>query len=164
MTICKEIFYYNTLPVVFNGFIDQPDCSDGVISLICREKHPANPEKNRVPAYSFDICKNGEKIGGISLRVGYTEGLYYGGNIGYGVDKAQRGNGYAARACKLLATIAQAHSITKLLITNEHSNTASMRVCEKLGAHLLRTVPLPKWHDLYQKGQRFVNIYEWSIN
>ena len=107
--------------------------------------------------------KNGETIGKTNLRVGYTEGLYYGGNIGYMVDQAQRGNGYAVRACRLLARVARAHGMTKLLITNRHDNAASMRVCEKLGARLLRVAPTPAWHDLYQKGDRFGNIYEWRI-
>ena len=163
MDIQQEIAYYNALPVTFDGFVDLPELSDGVISLVCRETQAAIPEKKWVPGYSFDICKGGEKIGDINLRIGYTEGLYYGGQIGYGVDEAHRGNGYAVRACRLLATVAKAHGMTKLLITNNHSNIASMRVCEKLGARLLHTVPLPEWHDLYQKGQRFSNIYEWSV-
>ena len=42
-----------------------------------------------------------------------------------------------------------------LLITTNHTNTASQRVCEKLGARLLRTARLPQWHDLYKEGRRF---------
>jgi len=164
MTIPQEIARYNAMPVIFDGFIEFPELTDGVISLACSAQQLAVPEKNWVPAYVFDIHKNGEKIGGISLRIGYNEILYYGGNIGYGIDEAHRGNGYALRACRLLTSVARAHGMTTLLITNEHSNTASMRVCEKLGARLLRTAPTPEWHDLYQKGQRFGNIYEWSMN
>jgi len=160
MTIQDEIAYYNALPVVFDGFVDLPELSDGVITLVCSAKKPADPAKNWVPAYSFDICKAGEKIGEINLRVGYSERLYYGGNIGYMIHEAQRGNGYAVRACKLLTAVAKAHGMTTLLITND---AASMRVCEKLGARLLRTAPTPEWHDLYQKGDRFLNIYDWSI-
>jgi len=164
MTIPEEIAHFNALSVVFNGFIILPEQSDGVISLICQEIHSANSEKNWVPVYLFDILKNGEKVGGINLRIGYNEMLYYGGNIGYRVDEAHRGNGYAVRACRLLVAAAKAHSMTKLFITNEYRNAASMRVCEKLGARLLRTAPVPEWHDLYKKGDRFLNIYEWNIN
>jgi len=56
----------------------------------------------------------------------------------------------------------KAHGMKKVLITNNHINTASMRVCEKLGAKLLRVAELPEWHDLYQQGQRFGNIFECS--
>ena len=161
--IAKEIAYHNALPCVFDNFIDLPELSDGVISFVCSVKSPANPEHKWVPAYIFDICKDGEKIGDVGLRIGYTEGLYYGGQIGYNVDGTHQGNGYAVRACRLLVPIAKAHAMIKLLITNDHKNIASMRVCEKLGAKLVRTAPLPDWHELYKDGQRFVNIYEWDI-
>jgi hypothetical protein len=38
-----------------------------------------------------------------------------------------------------------------------------MRTCEKIGARLIDVIKLPSWTSLYQEGQRFVNIYEWSI-
>ena len=158
-----EIKYYNSLPVIFNGFIDIPELSDGEIYLICTAKREGTPEKKWVPSYDFDICKNGEKIGNINLRIGYTAGLYYGGQIGYNIDEKHRGNGYAGKACKLIVPVAKAHGMTKLLITNNITNTASRRVCEKLGLKFISKVRLPRWHDLYKGGQRFSNIYEWSI-
>ena len=161
--INNEIAYYNSLPFEFNGHIEVPLLSDGEIFLICTDKHDAIPEKSYVPMYNFAICKGGEKIGEINLRIGYTDGLYYGGQIGYAINEAHRGNNYAAKACKLVANVAKAHGMVKLLITNNHTNTASMRVCEKLGAKFIRLVRLPEWTLLYQEGQRYENIYEWSI-
>jgi len=165
----KEIAYYKTLPVIFDDFIDLPELSDGVIRLVCTAKNPAIPEKKYVPAYDFAICKGGEKVGEINLRIGYAgfgpdeSSLYYGGQIGYNVDEKYRGNGYAGRACRLLSPVAKAHGMTKLLITNNYINTASRRVCEKLGARFLRVARLPEWTDLYKDGQRFSNIFEWSV-
>jgi len=159
-----EIAYYNALPCVFNGFINPPSLYDGEILLLCTEKTPAYPEKNLVPSYSFSICKNGKQVGSASLRIGYTEGLYYAGQIGYKVDEAHRGKGYAVRACRLIVPVARAHAMTKLLITNDVENPASRRVCEKLGCRLLRTVRLPEWSYLYQEGQRFTNIFEWNTS
>ena len=165
----KEIAYYNSLPFEFNGFVNIPTLSNGDISFICIEKSPANPEKNWVPAYTFAICKNNEKIGEAGLRIGYGGGpkndnLYYGGQVGYNVNEEHRGNGYAVEACKLLLPIAKAHKMTKLLITNNYTNTPSRRVCEKLGTrHVGKMVRLPEWSDLYKEGQRFINIYEWDI-
>jgi len=163
----KEIAYYNSLPVEFNDFIDVPTLSNGEIFLICTEKY-TNPEKKHVPSYKFAICKNGEQIGFCDLRIGYGGGekgdnLYYGGNIGYTIYEKFRGNGYAVEACKLLVPIAHAHKMTKLLITNNVENTASRRVCEKLGAKLLRPARLPEYNDLYKEGQRFSNTFEWSV-
>ena len=163
LAIQREIAFYNSLPVIFEDFIDPPALLDGVIQLFCIEKQPANPEKGWVPAYVFAICKNAEEIGDISLQVGYTEELYYSGQIGYNIKKDHRGNGYAGRACRLLIEVARAHGLNRLLITNNVGNIASARVCEKLGARFLRQAPLPDWHELYMKGQRAVNIYEWRI-
>ncbi len=159
----KEIAYYNALPFYFNGFIELPDLADGEIRLVCVNKVDADPEKNWVPVYKFAICIGSERIGGIDLRIGYTESLYYGGQIGYNVNEPRRGNGYAGRACRLLAPVAKAHGMTKLLITNNYTNTASRRVCEKLGARFVRLVRIPEWHDLYKAGQRYENIFEWDV-
>ncbi len=158
-----EIEYYNALPCVFKDFFPLPDLSDGVLHLVCTAKKPAIPEKKWVPSYDFAVCKGSEKIGGISLRIGYTDGLYYGGQIGYNIDEKHRGNGYAPRACRLLLPVVKAHCMEKLIITNEYKNAASMRVCEKLGARFMRVARLPEWHDLYKEGKRFVNIFEWNV-
>lgn len=161
--IKKEIAYYNSLPCAFDGFVPLCEMTDGVISLVCIAKKPAVPEKKFVPAYHFAVVKGGEKIGDINLRIGYTDGLYYGGQIGYGIDEAHRGHGYAAAACRLLAPVARAHGMQKLLITNVPENTASRRVCEKLGARLVRMARIPEWHDMYKEGKRYVNIFEWCV-
>jgi RimJ/RimL family protein N-acetyltransferase len=161
--IRKEIEYYNRLPCYFENFIEVPNLSNREIYLVCIEKQPGNTEKKWVPGYEFAICKGGQKVGRINLRIGYVDSLYYGGQIGYDIDEEYRGNGYAGQACRLLLPVAKAHKMEKLLITNNVDNTSSKRVCEKLGARLVRVAPLPEWHDLYARGQRFSNIYEWNV-
>jgi len=150
------------LPYEFAGFIDSY-LSNGEIHLECTKQSPADPVKKYVPAYHFDIKKADEKVGEINLRIGYTEGLYYGGNIGYGIEETYRGNGYAVEACKLVSSIAKGHGMRILFITNDALNTASRRVCEKLGAQFIEKVALPEWTDLYKEGQRFSNIFAWEI-
>jgi RimJ/RimL family protein N-acetyltransferase len=162
----KEIAYYNALPCTFDGFIEVPELYDGAIRLFCYNKSPANPEKKYVPGYRFAICKDGEQIGQINLRIGYTDGLYYGGQIGYDIDEGHRGNGYAGRACRLITGVAKAHDMKILLITNDYDNNASRRVCEKLGARLLRVVYIPEWHEIYKVKNRpnpQLNVYEWGV-
>lgn len=161
--IQKEIAYYDALPCRFFDFIELPALTGGEIYLVCTGKSPADPERKYVPAYHFAICRGGEKIGNIGLRIGYTEGLYYGGQIGYNVDEACRGRGYAAEACRLILPVARAHGMEKLLITNEQTNIASRRVCEKLGARFVRLARLPEQSELYQKGLRYVNIFEVEV-
>jgi len=148
---------------VFENFMDLPELTDGVVRLVCTKKVLAIPERKRVPVYFFDVLKDGERVGEVSLRIGYVESLYYGGQIAYGTDEAHRGNGYAVQACRLLEPVAKFHGMTKLLITNEENNAASRRVCEKLGTRFVCKAELPTWHDLYQEGQRHVNIYEWDL-
>ena len=161
--VLKEVDFYNVRPCNFEDFITVPPLADGELFLVCTGKCPAIPEKKYVPAYIFTVCLGGEKIGEVGLRIGYSHGLYYCGQIGYSIDEAHRGKGYAARACRLIAPVAKAHGMDTLLITNDVNNTASKRVCEKLGARLVRHVRLPEWTTLYAEGQRFVNVYEWSI-
>ncbi len=161
--VLREIEYYNSLPCTFDGFIDVPTLSDGEIYLVCTKKTPAIPEKKYVPVYDFIICKEGERIGFLNLRVGYTAGLYFGGQIGYGVDERYRGHSYATKACQLVAPVAKAHNMTHLLITNERDNIPSKRACEKLSARFLRVARLPEWSELYQEGQRYLNIFEWKV-
>lgn len=159
----KEIKNYISLPVVFNDFIEVPELTNGEITLLCKEKRPAIPEKKYVPDYFFEILKDNKKIGNINLRVGYTESLYYGGNIGYGIDEPYRCKGYAVEACKLIIPVIKAHGMKKLNISSEKDNISSKRVCEKLGAKLLRVATVPEWHEIYADGQRYENIFEWSV-
>ena len=159
----KEMKYYNALPFEFDDFIEVPELSDGVIHLVCTEKVPGDDVRKRIPEYKFTICKGSEKIGCIRLRIGYIDILYFSGQVGYDIDERYRGNGYAGRACQLLIPVAKAHGMEKLLITNDQTNNASKRVCEKLGAIFIRTARLPQWHDRYKDGYRFHNIFEWSV-
>ena len=162
--IANEIEYYNRLPFHFEDFISVPTLSNGEIFLVCTEKTPAIPEKNWVPSYTFAICKDGEKVGRINLRLGYNESLYYSGQVGYETDEVYRGKGYAGQACRLLLPVAKAHKMKKLLLTTNITNTASKKVCEKIGARLVREARLPKWHDLYAGGQRYINLFEFSVD
>ena len=132
------------------------------LSLKCVEFYPGDAKKNRVPEYRFNITEknSGTVFGEISLRLGFTEALYYSGHIGYSVGEQYRNVGVATAACGIILGLARAHGFKKLLITNDHANKASRRVCEKVGARLVRIAELPKWHDLYIKGQRYECIYE----
>jgi len=164
MEIRAEILCYNALPVKFSGFLEAEGLDDGELSLKCVDKRPGDLLRRYVPSYYFAIKLGGRIIGHISFRVGYTKSLYYSGQIGYAVDSAHRGKGYAGRACRLMIPLMRAHGMTKVLITNNTDNTASRRVCEKLGARLIRVVKIPRWHELYQTGDRDKNIFEWDIN
>jgi len=159
--IAREIAEFAAYPFEFEGFCTSlPKLTDGVISLRLASASAANPAKGYVPAYFFDICADGERVGGIDLRIGYQASLYYGGNIGYNVDAAHRGNGYAGRACLLLKHVLRAHGMKHAYITNNVKNDASRRVCEKIGARFIRAADVPAGSELYADGVHRVNIYD----
>ena len=148
----------------FNGFMeDIPIMVDRELSLVCAEKVPEDPVKGWAPMYNFSIVVDGVTVGNVNLRIGYFGDLEFKGQIGYDVDVAHRGKGYAARGVKLLAPVAKFHKMEKLLITCNVDNLPSARVCEKLGLTLLRTTDVPEWHDCYKRGERRFKIYEWDL-
>jgi len=148
---------------VFDGFMNAKMLSDEIISLVCMKKHFVDFYGQQTPAYEFDICVNDVKVGSIRLRIGYSEGIYYSGHIGFAIDEVHRGNGYAARACRLLIPIARHHEMAKLLISNNAGIIASYRICERLEAQLMCKAELPNWHDAYNEGHRCKNIFEWDV-
>jgi predicted acetyltransferase len=139
--------------------------TDGEIKLILEEKVPENILKKYVPAYKFAILleKSNTKIGFIDIRIGYNQGLYYGGHIGYTVYEDFRGYNYAMKACKLIKKVALDHNMKKLYITCNPDNMASRKTCEKLGLSLLEIANLPKDNDMYIEGERQKCIYEWIL-
>ena len=144
----------------FDGFMDLPDLYDGEIRLICEKKSPGIPEKSWAPAYHFLITRGSEKVGGIDLRIGCMDGLFYGGHIGYNVDEAYRGRGCAGRACRLLRPVMLYHGMDAAVITNNVTNAASRRVCEKLGCRFLTRAELPADNDMRRaEGIEAVNVY-----
>jgi tagatose 1,6-diphosphate aldolase len=142
------------LPEEFT-FNDVPLLRDDELELVLTESLPSNPARRHVPTYLFQMRVGEAHAGDISLRVGNTHNLVvYGGHIGYGVEQAFRGRHFAERSCRLLLPLAQAHGLTTLWITTNPDNLASRRTCERLGARLVETVPLPEDTDQYARGDR----------
>jgi len=135
--------------------LDVPPLVDSELELHLVERTLAERERNRVPAYRFDLRVGGEKAGSASLRVGTTPYVeLYAGHIGYGVDMPFRGKRYAARACMLLFGLARQHGMTTLWITCNPENVASRRTCELVGGVLVDIVDLPPETDMYKEGER----------
>ncbi|PUB11431.1 GNAT family N-acetyltransferase [Paenisporosarcina sp. OV554] len=135
------------------------------IDLIIEQKIPENKVKGFVPTYCYAINLTGTKltIGTIDLRIGNNTLTYYGGHIGYGIDKKHRGHHYAAKACKLLGKVALAHGMDELIITCNPENIASQKTCIRIGAELIEIVDLPTDTDMYLEGERQKCIYKWRI-
>ncbi|MDT8718438.1 GNAT family N-acetyltransferase [Clostridium sp. 19966] len=124
-----------------------------------------NEEKDWLPAYHFDICnKCGTKMGGCDLRIGYNKKVYYGGNIGYHIDKEYRGHNFAGKACILLFELAKKHKMDYLIITCNPDNYASRKTCEYAGGILEEIVELPKDNDMRLVGETEKCIYRFEFS
>lgn len=145
-------------------FYDTQDLKDNDIYLRLNKTCEEQPEKKWLPAYYFDICLlDGEKVGHCDLRIGHNQKTYIGGNIGYGIDEAFRGNHYAAKACKLLFRQAKKHGMDYLIITCDPTNIPSARTCELAGGTFLEVADIPEDNEMYSEGKRKVNIYKFDI-
>lgn len=130
-------------------FLDTAFLESDEIKLVLERAADADPIKEWVPAYYFLICdKQGKKMGNCDLRIGYNDGLYYGGHIGYAIDKKFRGYHYAAKACLLLFKLAKAHEMDHLYITCNPDNWPSRKTCELLKGELVEIAELPEDNDM----------------
>ncbi|MCL2813954.1 MAG: GNAT family N-acetyltransferase [Oscillospiraceae bacterium] len=132
------------------------------LGLKCAGYYPKETKKDRLPGYRFDITdkSSGTVFGEISLYLGFDEALYYSGHIGCFVNEQYRNVGVAAAACKIILNLAKMHEFQKMFVTADHADKASRRVCEKIGARLVRIAELPPRHELYAKGGLFECVYE----
>ncbi len=123
-------------------FRDPGPLADAELTLVLEYRSPANPARGWIPAYHFSLRVDGQRVGGIELRVGHGAALARdAGHLGYFVGPEWRGRGYAARAARLLLPLARAHGFERLWITCDVDNAASRRTCERLGAVLVEVVP-----------------------
>jgi predicted acetyltransferase len=130
---------------------------DGDPELVLVEQYPGDPARGLVPAYVFEmrLADTGTKIGKITSRVGETRDLVrYAGHVGYEVSPEHRGNGYAARAVRLVLPLARLHGLGKFWITCDPDNAASAKTCELAGGKLVETVNVPEDSDMYRRGER----------
>ncbi|MBR5046945.1 MAG: GNAT family N-acetyltransferase [Eubacterium sp.] len=133
-------------------FLNTDFLEDDEIKLTVDRLTEANPERNFVPAYHFFICdKEGNRMGYCDLRIGYNDNLYYGGHIGYGVDEKYRGHHYAAKACRLLFSLARKHGMEYLYITCDPDNLPSRRTLEYLQGTLVEIAELPEDNEMRVK-------------
>ena len=145
-------------------FLNTDFLKDDEIFLRLERTAEAAPVKAWVPTYYFSICRSdGAVVGKCNLRIGHNQQLYYGGNIGYGVDEPYRGYHYAGKACKLLFELARRHELDYVYITCNVTNDASAKTCEYAGGQLVAVENLPEENDMYKKGIRQVKVYRFEL-
>jgi tagatose 1,6-diphosphate aldolase len=135
------------------------------IDLVLERTNAENYEEDRLPTYDFSIFLAGTdvKVGGISLRVGFNENIYYGGHIGYSIDEDFRGSNFAAKACLMLRDLAISHGMCELTITCDPANIASNKTCQAIGAEWVETVNVPEYYDIFTAGEKQKCRYIWKL-
>ncbi len=141
------------------------------IHLQFAKSTPTDAALQRSAADHYDIVETVDgapfqRVGSIRLRLDRDEDtLLYAGQMGYDIDAAYRGCGYAVLACQALKPIAISKGFHEIIITCNTDNSASRRVCEKLSATLLEIIDLPATSDMYQlKGERQKCRYRWTLH
>lgn len=137
-------------------FLDVALLADRHLQLILTDRLTAAQSPWRVPAYGFAMqSPDGEHIGRIGLRVGWREDVIrYAGHVGYSVEPAHRGHGYAERGCRLIVSLAKQHGMTNLWITCQPDNVPSRRTLERLGAEFIEIIDVPPDYPLQPREER----------
>ncbi len=121
-------------------------------------------ENHDLPNYSFFIMLGDQRIGCITLRLGYNESTEIHGHIGYTIDEGYRGYGYSYYALELILRLAKDHGYSKLLVTCDPNNMSSIKSVMKIGGILLKeNVEVPKDHIYYVLGIKHLNQYQIPI-
>ena len=118
-----------------------------------------------IPFYYYEVYLNSisSAIGKISIRIGHNEHSYFNGNVGYEIDEAFRGNGYAKIAVMMTYSVARFHGMTHLIFSCDEDNYSSKRVINKLGGIHIETILPPKNYVFYYEGIPKHSIYRIDI-
>ncbi len=124
---------------------------------------PPEQAVSAVPAIVYAIFTEGLQVGWCDLRLAVNDDLLsYSGQIGYQISPLFRRQGLAFKACCALAMEAQARQLWPLIVTTNHDNHASQALLQALGASFLDQRPVPEGHELYRRGDRVKNRYQWA--
>ena len=145
-------------------FFPADDLSGDGLELVLVDTLPGDVEKGWMPSYCFEIRKESDTrtMGDICLRLGDERMARYEGHISFEIHEDFRGHNYAARAARLLWSLAKAHGMNRLLICVGSANAPARRATEKLGAVYLDTIAVPEDHPLRLTGAQEKARYVWE--
>ncbi|MBX3177223.1 MAG: GNAT family N-acetyltransferase [Candidatus Hydrogenedentes bacterium] len=134
----------------------------GDVALRLADVVPPDVSRGFLPYYHFRILTAvGIDAGHINLRVGDAERVRYVGHVGFMVDPAHRGHGYARQACLALAPCVR-RFMASALLTCDPDNAASRQTIERLGARFLDEVAIPPDESPNLKGATAKRRYLWT--
>ena len=112
-----------------SGLIDYDNYDEWLEMVVAQKKNECSLTSTPATTY-FAIRKKDHKIiGSIQLRHHLTEELKKdGGNVGYGICPSERGKGYGAKQLSLILAKAKALNLSKIMISCNKDNRASVGV------------------------------------
>lgn len=150
---------------LFGLFRKKASFRDDMISLVLSNDDVTDREIGITDGYTFYIYANDTRsyCGYVSLRLGESEGLYYLGHIGYRIEPAWRGHGFACRACRLIVPLMQSLNLRSVVITANVDNVPSRRTCENLGCVLESIADVPPAYRALCAGAEKKCRYIWLV-
>ncbi len=139
--------------------------ADDRIELVLSNQDVADSGCGIDDGYLLNIYRTHTRdyVGYVCLRLGESPALYYLGHIGYRIEEKHRGNGYAARACRLMLPLLQKLRLGTVVITNNVENIASRKTCENLGCVLERIADVPPEQRANCSGALQKCRYIWRV-
>lgn len=129
------------------------------VRLVCKRLTPPDVMRGWAASVDYDIYAGKIRVGCCSLRLGYTEQLFYGGQISYTVFPLCRGHGYAAAASRLLFELAVSYGMPEVSICCVPENTASRRTAENAGFTFEGENPIPQNLGMYAENRSISRRY-----
>lgn len=125
------------------------------VALVLHAAYSAATSPWGVRAWRWHILADGVRVGTISLRDGRSHVItHLLGHVGFAVDEAHRGRGFAGLAVLALLPEAARLGVEAAWITTTPENAACRRTLERLGCELVETVAIPPWYATYARGER----------
>lgn len=121
---------------------------------------------NEASVIYYDILRSSDNkvVGYADLRVKRDDEYYYYGDLGYHIYEEYRGHNYAYYACLILFRIAkEEYGFEELIITCSPDNIASYKTLEKLKGEYLETVEVPRYTELYRRGETIKCIFRYRL-
>lgn len=138
---------------------------DDVIKLVLGKMTEPIEMTCNLPAYLFNIVKKDteEIVGECDFRIGTNESVNYAGHVGYIIYDQYRGHHFAYHALMLLLELGRRHEYSKIIVTSNPENIASIKTIERAKGKFIKIIDVPQDHGLYRHGEYRMMVYEFRL-
>jgi len=149
----REHFDHNEMIINGSALFDKTESYEEWMDMARRNANPQTVSPDWVLAdvfFAMNSAQN-EIVGMIDLRYELNDFLADFGNTGYSVRPSMRRKGYATGMLKQLLVIAKNAGMTRLQLSAERGNEASIKTIQRGGGRYQRSFEHDgKWADVYK--------------